>query len=695
MAGTKGIRAGKAFVELYADNSRLVRGLRLASRQIKAFGANVRTMGLKMAGLGTMAIAPMALAAKAFSSMGDGVAKMSKRTGVGVEALSELRFVASQTGTEFATLENAFRKMQRSVYDAGRGLSTQTEALADLGLEFKHLDGLLPIDQFKLLADRIGQVEDPTKKAAIAMSLMGRTGTNLLPMFAQGAAGIEKLQQEARRLGLTMSAEDAKAAEDFTDAMDKLGKVLKMGVFRVGAAMAKRLTDMGEKITKVGTQIGEWIDTNRGLIVTVAKIAGGVTVAGIAIAGLGTIIGGVGTVLGVVATTLKAIPIALAAITSPLGLVVAGVASMGAALAVHTKKGKKAIEGLGEKFVSLKDGAKSAWADISDVMTTGNVEAAAQLVWLKLKIQWQKGSLALVPIVSSIEEVFLIAISSIQSAWEDAIYEMAKKFTWLQYFIKGSKNFLETAGKETSNRLAHLMALFYTGVKNGFDQEDLHYLSESLDDNERKILDAYQGQIDALDQAKKAASGAIDQYHERQSNEIDKNFDEKYQAIQSQKKKNVDQLEAALDTAAAEYDKLMDAMRNGEDTSESPFAQFRSENMPPVHLTRDQLREQWKADRHLARQQFLADRARQREEFIANRGKRLPVQDMIDNITDGLDSVMGKVAMSVKGTFSAEAIAGLGVGDNKMDKLVTNTERTADGVKTIAREARNGGMAFA
>ena len=29
-----------------------------------------------------------------------------------------------------------FRKMQRSIYDAGRGLSTQTDALADLGLRF-------------------------------------------------------------------------------------------------------------------------------------------------------------------------------------------------------------------------------------------------------------------------------------------------------------------------------------------------------------------------------------------------------------------------------------------------------------------------------------------------------------------------------------------------------------------------------
>jgi len=34
--------------------------------------------------------------------------------------------------------------MQRSIYDAGRGLSTATDALADLGLTMADLDGLSP-----------------------------------------------------------------------------------------------------------------------------------------------------------------------------------------------------------------------------------------------------------------------------------------------------------------------------------------------------------------------------------------------------------------------------------------------------------------------------------------------------------------------------------------------------------------------
>ena len=46
---TNAIKAGRAFVELFADDSKLVRGLRAAQRKIKAFGAGIRSMGLKMA----------------------------------------------------------------------------------------------------------------------------------------------------------------------------------------------------------------------------------------------------------------------------------------------------------------------------------------------------------------------------------------------------------------------------------------------------------------------------------------------------------------------------------------------------------------------------------------------------------------------------------------------------------------------
>jgi hypothetical protein len=398
MPSARGIRAGRAFVELFADDSKLVRGLRRAEKRLKAFGDRIRNLGLKIAGLGAAMLTPLLGAAKAFSSMGDQVAKMAKRTGLSVETLSELRFVASQTGTEFESLEMAFRKMQRSIYDAGRGLSTAVDALEDLGLTFKDLDGLSPEQQFKLLADRISQVEDPTRKAAIAMSLFGRTGTNLLPMFAAGAKGIEELQEEARRLGLTMSGEDAKAAEDFTDALDSLWKVVKMGVFHVGAALAPVLQEITGTITGVAVKVSEWIQQNRDLIVTVLKVAAAVFAGGIALAMLGTVISGLGSALGVLITVVTGVGVVfkllgavIAFLVSPIGLVIAAVAALGAYLVYATGAGGKALTWLGEKFGVLKDDALTAYQGIADALAAGDIGLAVKVLWLTIKMEWTRG----------------------------------------------------------------------------------------------------------------------------------------------------------------------------------------------------------------------------------------------------------------------------------------------------------------
>ncbi len=42
MSSSHNIRAGRAFVELFADDSKLVRGLRPAERRVKAFGKHSR-----------------------------------------------------------------------------------------------------------------------------------------------------------------------------------------------------------------------------------------------------------------------------------------------------------------------------------------------------------------------------------------------------------------------------------------------------------------------------------------------------------------------------------------------------------------------------------------------------------------------------------------------------------------------------
>ena len=121
MASSQGIRAGKAFVELFADDTKLVRGLKAAEKRLKAFGAGVQSIGTKLFGLGAAAVAPLLATTNVFADMGDQLAKMSARTGISVEALSELGYAAEQSGADLETLEGGVRKMQKFLVEAAQG----------------------------------------------------------------------------------------------------------------------------------------------------------------------------------------------------------------------------------------------------------------------------------------------------------------------------------------------------------------------------------------------------------------------------------------------------------------------------------------------------------------------------------------------------------------------------------------------
>ena len=671
MASSRGIRAGRAFVELFADNSKLIRGLRLARQKLKAFGNHVRNLGLKITGLGAAMFAPLAASAKYFASYGDQVAKMSKRTGVSVETLSELQFVASQTGTEFAILENGFRKMQRSIYDAGRGLSTQTDALKDLGLTFKDLDGLSPEAQFKLLANQISKVEDPTRKAALAMSIFGRTGTNLLPMFTGGAAGIDTLQKKARKLGLTMSSEDAKAAEDFTDAMDSLWKVVKMGVFHIGAALAPALQQAAEAITNIAVKISTWIQQNQAVVVTVAKIIAGVVAAGIALAILGTAISGLGSIIGVVIgivtaaiTVFKILAAVIAFLVSPIGIVIAALGALGAYMVTSTQAGGKALTWLGEKFNVLKQDALAAFQGISDALAAGDLGLAMKILWLTLKMEWTRG-------VNFLEKAWLnfrnFFIRIGYDAWHGllavvAIVWNALEVGWIEttaFFAKAWNSFTGFFAK-TWERIKSAAKKAWNWIKSLFDDSvDLEAENKLVEQEKQKAIAKIEDDKNRANAKREAKRQAERQRAETLHNatlaEIGKENMSKHKALDDEYAERIKSNEDDLTAARAEWKTALATARKKREDKEEADALAKPEDPDSI-----------------------LDKAKN---ALGNLG----------NIGDVVATQARKIG--VKGTFNAAAIRGLQAG-GAADRTAKATEQTAKNTKKLVQAAQTGGLKF-
>ncbi len=483
MPSPSGIRAGQAFVELFADDSRLVRGLKAASKRLKAWGQSVTAAGQKMLSAGMAAVGGLLGASGVFASMGDRVAKASQRTGIGVERLSELAYAAEQSGADLETLEAGVRRMQKTIAEAAGGSESAQEALANLGLSIQQLAGLSPDRQFMLIADRLAKIANPTERAAAAMELFGRSGTQLLPMIANGTAGIEALAHRARELGLVMATEDAEAAVVFGDLVSDLWKTVKMGVFVIGSALAPVLTDFVQRALGVIRSITDWIKANKAVVVTIFKVAAAVTAGGAALIALGGVLSALGFVFGTLAsivtgvgTALGVIGTVLGAILSPVGLVIAALVSLGGYLLYVSGAGQQALSWLGQQFAALRDTALAAWKGISDALAAGDIGLAARILWLTLKMEWQKGVAWLTDKWIGFKEAFMAvateavygtakiltsAWAGLQTAWVETVAFMSKAWTdFTSSLVTGWR----TAQNWIAKKFVQLMAMFDDSV---------------------------------------------------------------------------------------------------------------------------------------------------------------------------------------------------------------------------------------
>lgn len=247
--------------------------------------AHNRMIGTAMIGMGAAIAGAAVLSVKNYSSMGDEIAKMSKRTGFSTESVSELKHAAELSGTELNNLEKASRTLSGAVVDAGDGLATYVRAFDRIGLSYQQLAKLSPEQQFVKVMEALAGVEDETIRTATAADLLGaRAGTTLLPMIANGVEEFKAMRNEARELGIVFDEEAAAKAEDMTDAMLRLERSIQAISLTFAEALMPILLPVVNTFTAIMKPIGQFLDANPLIQKAVGAMALG-------FAGLATVMG--------------------------------------------------------------------------------------------------------------------------------------------------------------------------------------------------------------------------------------------------------------------------------------------------------------------------------------------------------------------------------------------------------------------
>lgn len=456
-ASSKGIRAGKAFVELFADDSKVMKTLAKSQKVFQAWGRMVTATGAGVSAAGATIAAPMTAALLGFASAGRELDTMSKRTRVSVEDLSRLGYAAEQSGADMAAVEGGLGGLQAFHAQLKAGSADARIALNQLGVSAKDLMGKSPEQQFLLMAEAVSRVQDPVRRATLANQVFGGSAEALLPMLNKGAKGIAELMGQADALGITMSGQDAEAAAAFSNALGSLWGSVKGVSNAIGAALAPILTGLVEKVTAVVAVTKRWIDDNRGLIRTAAMIAGGLMAAGAVIAALGATLFALGAAAGVVASVLSAVGAVVGFILSPFGLLIAAVAALGVAFIQYIGGIGAAMTWLRDLFGPLVDTVVEAFGAMKDAMAAGEWQAAADLLWTGIKLAWTKG-------VDYLNGLWVKFKSGFLTVWSDVTTAFAKAWrigvdfcadAW-DVFVNGIQTKLAEAQSGTADWLLYV-----------------------------------------------------------------------------------------------------------------------------------------------------------------------------------------------------------------------------------------------
>ncbi len=400
MAGSvaSGIRAGKTFVEMALNDEALQKGLKGVQASLGNFGTSIAKIGATLGGAGLALTAPILAASEKFAESGSKLANASARTGLAVESLSALSFAAKMTGTDLEGVETGIRRMQKSLTAGSLENEMAAQSFQQLGLSVESLVKLSPDEQFNRIAAAIAKIPNPTAKAGAAMQIFGRSGSMLVPLIDN----FQELSAEAKEFGLVTSAESAESALKLQRSTNLLNAALGKIVTTIGSAVAPAWTAWNIQMAHAVKVIKDVVANNKPLILGIYSLGFTLTVAGSALLGvsaatflLKSAMRGLGTTVGLVVKTLKLIPVAFALLTSPIGLVVAGLVTLGYYFLTVSETGKKMAASFKKTFDMIAKDASVAFKGISDALSVGDTALAMDIFFKELELVQLTGLQAL------------------------------------------------------------------------------------------------------------------------------------------------------------------------------------------------------------------------------------------------------------------------------------------------------------
>ncbi len=252
--------------------------------------------------------------AKSSAEAGDRIAKTSKSVGLGTDAFQELQFAAERSGVASSVFESSMGALSKRVGElkARTGSLNSHLLKTNPALHAQIKNAKSSEEAFMLLSDSLSKMDDTQEKNALTSAAFSRAGLKMNLVLSEGRDGIAELRSEARKYGI-ISESGLQNAQDYTDAMSNFQLATRGLSAAFSVSLLPLLTRAFNSISLNAGAVSTWVQENKSLVQNLLIAGAGVT-------GFLVVVGITGHIVNSVKATIAALKFVLAASTKVFGL---------------------------------------------------------------------------------------------------------------------------------------------------------------------------------------------------------------------------------------------------------------------------------------------------------------------------------------------------------------------------------------
>jgi len=356
-------------------------------------------------------------------------------TATAIGALANSGVKASMAGTDLArvmkqmadpSVQKSMAGIGVSALDSAGDMRSVLDVMKDLGAATDKMAGG---ERLAFFSQNFGRAA----KSAAILSKAGDSIDELSDKIANSAGS-------AQRIADTMDS-------GIGGAFRRLMSAIEGVQIAIGETLAPIIAKIADAFATVAGVVKEFVLQNQQLVIGVVAAIAGIGALGAGLLSLKAVTWLVTTAIGAFSIGIKmatgavvALKAVIAGLLSPIGLVIAGVAGIGAAILVSTGVGGAALDWLKKQFAALHDAVSYVLGGIIDALKSGEFGLAARILWLSLKVAWETG-------IAPLRNVWAGFMSTFGELFHDGIAYVRR--VWAEFGNWLWKSFPETMGAIT------------------------------------------------------------------------------------------------------------------------------------------------------------------------------------------------------------------------------------------------------